>query len=83
MVTAAEYVLAYQDQTGSDGSDSVELLTDFLISYGMTDATIEALCQLIDEEGIAMDLVRQLRENGLVTETDDQIEDDDGLADLA
>lgn len=48
MDSAAEYILAYQSQTGSASSDSVELLADFLISYGMTDAAIGVLCQLID-----------------------------------
>ena len=31
MTSAAEYVLACQSQTSSDGNDSVELLADFLI----------------------------------------------------
>jgi hypothetical protein len=78
MDSAAEYVLAYQSQTGSDGNDSVDLLADFLISYGMRDAAIDALCQLVDNEGISSDFGQYLRENGLVIEADDE----DGSANL-
>lgn len=77
MISAAEYVFAYQNQTGSADTDSVELLADFLVSYGMTDAAVEALCQLIDEEGVTADFGQHMRENGLVVESGDDIEDED------
>jgi hypothetical protein len=63
MASAADYVDAYRAQTGSDANDSVELLADFLISYGMADLAIEVLCQLIDDEGICADFGQVLREN--------------------
>jgi hypothetical protein len=82
MASAANYVDAYQVQTGSDANDSVELLADFLISYGMTEAAIEALCQLIDDEGICGDFAQLLRENGLVVDGVDEGRDPEGRADL-
>ena len=82
MVSAAEYVLAYQNQTSSDGNDSVELLADFLISYGMTDAAIDALCQLVDEKGVCADFGQVLRENGLVIDAGDDTGDADSSASM-
>jgi hypothetical protein len=80
MTSASEYVLAYQNQTGSGGNDSFELLMVFLISYGMTDGAIDVLCQLIDEEGISPDFGQYLRENGLVIEADADAADEDSAA---
>ena len=82
MATALEYLSVYQHQTLCDGNDSVEMLIDFLVSYGMTDAAITAICQLIDDEGMAPDFGKHLRENGLVIETDDVRDDDDEVDDL-
>jgi hypothetical protein len=82
MTTAAEYVRAYQSQSGSDDNDSMELLTDFLVSYGMTDAAVEVLCQLIDEEGIAPDFGQHLRESGLVIEPGSDLAEDDDMETL-
>jgi hypothetical protein len=81
MVSAAEYVLAYQELTGSDSTDAVTFLVEFLTSYGMADVTLETLCQLIDEEGIAPDFGQHLRENGLVAHPPVNGEDEADLPD--
>jgi hypothetical protein len=81
MTAAAEYVHAYQNQTGSDSKDTVELLADFLVSYGMADAAVQALCQLIDEEAIETDFGQYLRESGWLSDLDDRVGGDDSFDD--
>lgn len=82
MTSAAEYVRAYQSQSRSDDHDAVELLVDFLVSYGMTHSAIEVLCQLIDEEGVDSDFGQHLREGGLVVEPEQDLASEDEIDEL-
>jgi len=77
MATAAELLRAYREQTGLDADDTIALLVDFLSTYGIAERAVGALCDCIDDEGIADDFSRLLQENGLVIEVGDDLEDED------
>jgi len=80
MLNSAELLGAYRDQAGLEADDAVEIVVDFLSSYGMAEGALAVLCDHVDDEGMTEDLARQLKEGGLVVEpgagnlTDDETE---------
>ena len=79
MATAAELLRAYREQAGLDADEAIMLLVDFLATYGMTGGAAVALCDYIDDEGIAQDFAGLLKENGLVIEVGDILGEDDEI----
>ena len=77
MATAAEFLHVYREQTGLDADDTIALLVDFLSTYGIAERAVDALCDCIDDEGIAEDFSRLLQENGLAIEAGDDLGDED------
>jgi hypothetical protein len=68
MTAAAQLIRTYRDQAGLDADNAIELLVEFLSSYGMSESVVAVLCDHIDNEGMTGDLAQQLKENGLVIE---------------
>lgn len=79
MATAADYLRVYRDQVGSDADEAVGVLVEFLTVYGLTESALDALCDLIDDEGMTRDFAAQLQEHGVAIEEVDAAEDDDHL----
>jgi hypothetical protein len=77
MATSAIYFQAYRDQADLDVDDAIALLMDFLGSYGLTDTAVNVLCEYIDEEGMTEDFSTLLKENGLVIEAGDVLEQEE------
>jgi hypothetical protein len=76
VATAADYLRAYQDQTGVDADAALESVVEFLSVYGMGATALEVLCDTIDQEGMTRDFASQLEADGLVTDVLD-VEGDD------
>jgi len=79
MASAAELLRAYREQAGLDADDAIALLVDFRASYGMTGSAADALCEHIDDKGMAEDFAGLLKENGLVIEAADALGEDDDV----
>jgi len=80
MATAAKLLRAYRYQAGLDADDAIVLLVDFLASYGMTGGAADALCDYIDDEGLAEDFAGLLRENGLMLDPGIAAQDENGIS---
>jgi hypothetical protein len=76
MATAADYLRAYRDQIGSDADDAIGTVVEFVTIYGLTESTLDVLCDFIDDEGLTKDFASQLEEHGLATDAVDVGEDD-------
>jgi len=76
MATAVDYLRAYQDQTGVDADDAIELVVEFLSVYGMAENALHVLCDLIDGRGMTRDFASELEADGLMIDTLDVGGDD-------
>lgn len=78
MTTAADYLRAYREQTGVDAIAAIESVVEFLSVYGMSEAALSVLCEVMDEEGMTRDFAGHLEAEGLMTDALD-VDDDSGL----